>query len=111
MCLSGLWEIGNHRSGLLWTAVHGLQRGKLVAESQKQDLPADGLLDSMQTEATSQVLCGAPSYTTGTDKVQFAGSSSLLLNSICHSMFFHAHLFQLVSLTRLSGETLGENDE
>lgn len=40
-----------------------------MAESEEQNLSADGQCVSMPTETESKVLCGASSHPTGTNKV------------------------------------------
>lgn len=41
-----------------------------MAESEEQNLPADGQSHALQTTAQSEVLCGASPYSAGADKVR-----------------------------------------
>ena len=74
--LAGFGELGDHRAGPVWPAVHQPgrhQEGGLLAKPEEQDLWWDHhrIFPRSQTEAEGQVLCGASSHPTGTDKVSW----------------------------------------
>ena len=52
-----------------------------MAESKKPNLPADGQRVPVPTETESEVLCGASSHPSGTNKVKMPDLKSMLTHS------------------------------
>lgn len=57
-----------------------------MAEFEKQNIPTDGWLASLQIETTGQVLCGATSDLAGADKVKRKKPSLKIVSVYCFAV-------------------------